>query len=901
MQAAFLEKIRQAWAERGKGTGAERKAPNSSDGEAPAPSSSDGEAPAPSSSEAKDSSQEDTRSSEGDVAATGHSEQGAPSSKADTPASEKEHESTVEASREQPVAVKDAPEPVAVDDARAPQRGESEDLAHRGPPKKAEPDEEELDILQFDSAIYYVEEAEGRLEVDIVRMGRMKGACSCKFHTEDGSGIAGERYEATEGELNFEPGEVYKSLAVPIIDTDKWNTTLEFKIRLTDPQGCELGRYLYICRAKVIDKDCFPTNRFQKEIQEFGPGNLVANGVSDIELLIEYFKLNYSFDGMAWKSWATVGIDLLGNVYYLLTINLLKYVADDVLGPDASAADLLAPGNRELTLVFVGALYLVPYGLLNLLDFWKAQLEIAEGSRAILQENIFRRFMNYDEESRSRVLGSEMGLVMVQDVNDIVDSGYMKMFEVAKNAGKFGVSTYFILGENPEATGPLALSAFAILAFVVLNYRKNVLVNEEVSDMQAEMMEVVQETNQKYRLIADYYMRPQMQDTLAGGIDNLNKATIPLKVSEVTNNYYPGWISAVLVAGYVSIGGEGVLQGSIQIGAFLATINAVKDAGDSFKDIFTALLDVGKAIGPVQKVTELLNLPTNLMNMKATNVKLRDMTRDERQPEKLKRLRETSGQRFGTDAIHIQMKEVSFEYENPNGTKVPVFKNINLSVPQGLCVAIVGSARGGKSTFMKLLGQVLTPTSGIFFVPSYLRILHVSDVPMTLSTSLWNNFAIGKVYWRDWDFETDRILRICKRLGFNSRFLNNLEESKDRFVAGVEDERDLEWQRKLSASDRNLITIARALIYNPEVLVMNRPTAQLSESTAAKVFDLIQEFVSNRGVELPPKDAPKRRPRSAFVSFVRMSGVRIADRIWSIEGGEVSELEKDQMVSVQLN
>mmetsp|Transcript_99142 Transcript_99142/g.280778 ORF Transcript_99142/g.280778 Transcript_99142/m.280778 type:complete len:871 (+) Transcript_99142:61-2673(+) len=767
-----------------------------------------------------------------------------------------------------------------------------------GPPEvlAGEVKEEELDILQFDAAIYYVEEDEQRLQVDVARLGRMRGSCSVRYHTEDGSAKAGIRYRACSGEVRFGPGEVQKSFHVPIIDSRDWTTTLEFKLFLTDPQGCELGRYLFVSRVKVIDADFFPTNRFADEIRRFGPGQLVESGVSDIELLLEYFKLNYSFDNVAWKSWATLAVDLLGNMYYLLTIYLIKYIADDVLGPTPSNP-LLVPDDRKLTLLGVGAIYLIPYGLLFMLDAWKAQLEISEDSRANLQENIFRKFMNYNEDSRSKVFGSEVGLVMVQDVTDIVDSGYMKMFEVAKNLGRVAVSSYFIVGENPDTLGFLGISAVAISGFVILSYRATVDTSERVSDEQASIVELVQESSQKYRLIADYYIRPQMQDMLQTRISGLNNATLPAKQQEVKNAYFPGWISTVLVAGYISIGGDGIVNGSIQIGAFLATINAVKDVGDSFRDIFTALLDVSRAIGPVQKITELLNLPTALRAMKATSEKLRSMTREQRCPDNLARLRVSSGLRFGSDAIPLQLQNVSFRYAD---SKRRVLEAVNLSVPQGRLVAVVGSLRGGKSTLIKILGQVLMPTQGIFFVPSYLRILHVSDQPMSLAASLWNNFAIGRVYWKDDEAEAARAIRICRRLGLGARILDELHRTKESFLSRVKADREEDWQCRLSNSDRSLISIARALIYNPEVLVMNRPTAPLADSTAERVFELLQEFVHNRGVELPPESASKRRPRTAFVSFVRMTGVRLADVVWSVEDGRVSVPVKELISSRQI-
>jgi len=359
--------------------------------------------------------------------------------------------------------------------------------------------------------------------------------------------------------------------------------------------------------------------------------------------------------------------------------------------------------------------------------------------------------------------------------------------------------------------------------------------------------------------------------------------------SAVSNDFFPGWISTACVCVYLWFGGKGVVEGDLQIGAFLATVNAVKDIGDSFKDIFSSCLDIGKAIGPIRNVTQMLSLPTCLAELKKTNRERRRMTREIRTPEKMKELRLSSGYRFGTDGIPISLQGMSFCYE---GSDEKILDHVDLSVPQGKLVAIVGSRRQGKSTFMKILGQVLFPTEGVYFVPSYLRILHIGEEPMLLKRSLWSNLAIGQLYWTDRAAECDRVMRICRRIGLGQATLSFLAKTKDDFVNGIIDDVDTEWQLALSNSDKVLISLVRALIYNPEVLIMNKPTQRLPDSASEQVIRLITEYVRNRGVDLPADPTHRRRPRTAFVSFVRYDGVRQADVIWKVENSNVTLVDQ---------
>jgi len=754
----------------------------------------------------------------------------------------------------------------------------------------------ELDILQFDSAVYFVEEEEGTMKLDVIRMGRMQGTISVDYNTEDGSAVAGMRYESVSGTLTFEPGEVFKTIEIPLIVIEQWDTTLEFKIRLTNPQNCELGRYLYLSRVKVIGPLFFPSRRYQEEMTEYGSTSegFQKAGISGLDLFYEYCKLNLTVPGIKDKSIGVLIIDQLNNLYFLLTTYVVQYAADSVLG-NADPKTLLIPNEKEETLILLAFIYLVPFAVLNLLDIWKAQQKVAEESRAALQQQIFRKFLNFDEISRAGVSSSDLGLSMISDADDIVSSGFMNVFELLKQLGKLLVSLFFIQQENPDTLPPTLLVAVAIAIFIASNYETSADLREEVSDRQARIVDVAQEASGKISLIGDYKVRPLMEDTLAKRIAALNEASLPVSTTQVNNDYFPSWLSNLLVAGYLALGGQAVLDGTTQIGTFLATVNIFKGISDTFKDIFTASLELSKATGPICKLTELLNRKTNLRAQKKINRARRQRTKLERSPDNLAVLRRTSGQRFGTDAILIKLDNLSFAYPND----APKVKNVSVSCSQGSLVAVCGPRRGGKSTLIKLLGQVLDPTEGEIFMPSYLRILHVSASPIILEGSMWRNLTIGSInYWRDPEFESLRAIKICKRLGLSERFMAILERTRERFLAGEEDEEDddtKDWRNFLSISDVMLVHLARAFIYNPEILVMNRPTSQLPESLASEVFGMLREFVDNRGIELPKESASKRRPRTAFISFARAGGVLNSDVVWVVDNSTVREAAKEEI------
>lgn len=749
----------------------------------------------------------------------------------------------------------------------------------------------DLDIVQFDSAMYFVEEEEGSLTVDVIRMGTMKGTISVDYRTEDASGKAGRRYERIEGTLVFEPDCVFKTLNIPIIDNKKWASTLEFKIRLSNPKNCELGRYLFVSRVKVIDGDYFPTNTYAREFDKYGctEQGIKNAGISSLEVLWEFISFLLSDAQLREKSIKVVAIDQLQNLYFLLTTYIVQYAADEVLQAE-STDRLLFPGSKEYTLSVLAAAYLVPFAVLTWLDIWKSQQRLRENARGYMQRSIFRKYINFDELSRVSISSSEFSLTLISDADDVTGSGFVKGLELLKTLGKLAVSLYFIWAENPEALPQTIGVAVAIGVFLASRYETNAQLKDDLSKRQAYVAQVAQDTSGQMQFISDFKIRPLFESRLEQEIESLNMASIPMTTSSVINNYFPSWLSNLLTAGYLFYGGQSVMQGDVQVGTFLATVNIFKDINSTFQDIFDASLEVSSATAPAISITTLLNKQTNLRAQKKVNRRRRAVTREERRPEVLKELKLRSGLRYASDAIPIRLEKLCFAFPGPM-PKV-LFNCSTLSIAQGTLVAVVGPKGGGKSTLIKLLGQVIEPTDGYLFMPSYLRILHLGAQPVVLQGSLWANLTVGsKMYWQDPEMETMRVIRICKRLGVSGRLVDLLRETRDSFLAGRMSD-DGQWARTLSISERMVIHLARAFVYNPEVLVMNRPTSQLAEDIADDVFEMLREFVDNRGVELPSEFKEKRRPRTAFVSFSRISGMLKSDTVWLVDAGAIREVNK---------
>jgi len=743
-----------------------------------------------------------------------------------------------------------------------------------------------LDVVQFGASIYYVSENEGSLNVEITRVGNLKEACTVNYSTESGSAADGKVFSGRAGKLTFLPGEELKTIQVPIIDDEDWNATLEFSIRLFEAEGCLLSKAMSKARVKVIDNDVFPTNRMKNDLQD----NESYERTS-LDLFVEYCKMNLVSANVAEKSVQCLLIDQGPNLYFLLNTYLLQYVADDVLV--GKKDDLLCPGDVNATLFVVAALYVVPLGGLYLLERYRNELAIEEASRTLLQENVFRKYLDITDASRGEISSSGLSMIFSQDIEEVVSSGLMKIFDVAANLGRIVVVSYFILSENPAAIVPIVVYMVLIPVAFARSYSKSARLNKEASEEGASMIETVQEGSVKYRVIADYFMRPLIQETFRTKVAKQNVAKKAVLIDNVDRRYISPVLGSVLLGVYMFYGSEQVLGGTLSIGTFVATVNVFQGVADIFKDLYSNVLDLSKALGPLQKISAIMNMPSYSDKTRQTEKWRLQETSKLRECSDFARIARQVGARYRMDAIDIRLSELEFRY----GGGPPVLENVNLSIPQGSFVAIVGPSNGGKSTFMRLLGQVVTPTKGNVFISSHLRVLHVAQHPLILKGGVWRNVALNHQFG---DLEAEqRAMIICRKLGFSDYLLEHMDHEK-RSGKRVQ-EQGSEWQARLSTTDQVLISLARAFIYNAEVLVLHRPTSMLSINSAKRVYALLHENVENRGVGMPASTVKLRRPRTVFVSCVRDFALESIGTLICVSNGNVQRISHKEVTTEMLD
>ena len=215
----------------------------------------------------------------------------------------------------------------------------------------------------------------------------------------------------------------------------------------------------------------------------------------------------------------------------------------------------------------------------------------------------------------------------------------------------------------------------------------------------------------------------------------------------------------------------------------------------------------------------------------------------------------------------IELRNVAFAYE----TGKPVLENVNLTVAAGESIAIVGPTGGGKSTLVNVICRFYEPTAGQVLIDGVdyrRRSLHwlQSSLGMVLQNahvfrgSVRENIRYGRLDASDQEVEW------CAKLAGAHDFIEELDQGYDTDVG--------EGGGRLSAGQKQLVSFARAILAEPQILVMDEATSSVDTETELKIQQGLKFVLQGR---------------ISFVIAHRLSTIRNADRILVVAGGRIDE------------
>ncbi len=229
------------------------------------------------------------------------------------------------------------------------------------------------------------------------------------------------------------------------------------------------------------------------------------------------------------------------------------------------------------------------------------------------------------------------------------------------------------------------------------------------------------------------------------------------------------------------------------------------------------------------------------------------------------------GKRPYADHYEIRFENVSFRYPNSDHYAL---KNINIKIHNKEKLSIVGENGSGKTTFVKLLMRLYTPTEGDIF----LNDVNIKEIAyyeyLDLFSTVFQDYKIYAFSIREninmfHEKDDEKIMQIIKKLGLNVK-IDDMENKLDTYITTVFDEKGIE----LSGGQNQKIAIARAVVKDAPIYILDEPTAALDPRAEQEIFEDFNSIIQGR--------------TTVYISH-RLSSCLFSDHIAVFEKGSMVE------------
>ncbi len=554
-------------------------------------------------------------------------------------------------------------------------------------------------------------------------------------------------------------------------------------------------------------------------------------------------KLSNITVGQVFKTiiWPKRGLLLLGLVLILLrsgaSVVLPKatqYLLDDVvINKDMYML-------KVVVAVIVGAIIVqasTSFALTRILSV-QAQKLIAQ-LRVQVQKKILSLPINYFDSTKSGALVSRI-MTDVEGVRNLVGTGFVQLIGGTITA----IFVLFLLIDmNAKLTafifvpvvvfGLIAMRAFGYLRPI---FRKRGKLNAEVTGRLTETLNGI-------RVIKGFGAELQEIVTFERGVDELyQNVKKTLTATALVQSSATFLLAGVASTGILGIGGYFIIEDQMSSGQLVAFIGLLAVLIAPIVQMSNIGSQITEAFAGLDRTEEIM------------------MTKAEDEDE---------NRTVTIDKTHgdIVFNEVTFAYDEG----VDVLKKISFKAPPGSVTALVGSSGSGKSTIAGLAATFLKPIEGQITLDGIdLSTVNLKSYRRNLGVVLQDDFLFEGTIRENILFprpeSTDEELKIAVDAAYVSEFTDRFEDGLDTLIG----ERGV----KLSGGQRQRIAIARAILANPKILILDEATSNLDTES--------ETFIQRSLAEL-------MKGRTTFVIAHRLSTIRQADQILVIEEGEIAE------------
>ena len=562
----------------------------------------------------------------------------------------------------------------------------------------------------------------------------------------------------------------------------------------------------------------------RRRLQETGGRGRKLRGL--IELLAPY----------RWRVAAMFASLLVATAAALAPAPLAKLAIDDgIQRHDVAALDVIVGAFLASAVLYAFASYAQTY-----LVGWVGQRALQD-LRVRLFSHLQSLSIGFYSRNRAGVIISRM-TNDVEALDQLVSDGLATLFQAGLTL--LGVVVILIVLDPHLAL--LTFLALPVLAIGGLIFRiASADAYRATREKIAWITGYLQETLSGIRVVRAFGQEPRHIERF-GELNDENRDA-NMKTVYLNAAYFPGveLLSALVTVEILIVGGIEAINGHTSTGVVFAFIAALNNFFDPIQQLSQLYTTYQSGMAALDKIFELLDEQPELKDVPDA-IELAQIRGD------------------------VRFEEVSFRYgANQDGDWA--LRDVDVSIPAGQTVALVGATGAGKSTFAKLVARFYDPSAGQVLVDGHdLRSISahslrsqmgiVPQEAFLFSGSVRENIAFGAP-----DASDEEIAQAARAVGAHG-FITALDDGYDTQVG----ERGVQ----LSAGQRQLLAFARALVADPRILVLDEATSNVDVHTESLIEQGLRRLVAGR---------------TAIVIAHRLSTIRHAGRIIVLEHGQVVE------------
>ncbi len=494
-------------------------------------------------------------------------------------------------------------------------------------------------------------------------------------------------------------------------------------------------------------------------------------------------------------------------------------------------------------LIWIPIAVIVIYMIKGICNYTQTILMSFIGQRIVadLRNNLYRQMQL---QSLSFFTINPTGILMSRITNDV---GYVQgaVSEAVTSLLKDSftlICLVFVIFYRDWQLAIIAMFVFPLTIYPISRFGKkmrNIATRTQVT--MGSLTTLLQETISGTRIVKAFSMEEYENQRFAKENEHLFKLALKSVSVSAISSPFMEFLGGIGIATIIFYGGYQVIKGVSTPGTFFSFLTALIMLYEPVKRLTNVNNTIQQGIAGAKRVFSIIDTIPDIRN-DARAVDLPKISRG------------------------IDIKNVTFRYE-----EAPVLKNIDISIKAGEVVAFVGMSGGGKTTLVNLIPRFYDVTEGRILIDGHdIRDVTIESLRgqigiVTQQTILFNDTVRNNIAYGNIEKTEEDIIRAAKAANAHD-FIMNLPKGYDTIIG--------EQGAKLSGGERQRISIARALLKDAPILILDEATSSLDTEAEIEVQDALENLMKGR---------------TTLIIAHRLSTIRNAHRIIVLASGEIVE------------